>query len=130
MIFECVILFLTLYTNWLIGVIFCLSYSPQLDLQQLTTTVERALGARANQYSRHGNTPPGSRPSSNTRPTSKTNNDRGIDKNYTNERTRPDSPPLLQRAGPQRNHKDMLNLHQDYQGRSGHLKYNAVGRYA
>jgi hypothetical protein len=44
----------------------------------------------------------------------KTNNDRGIDKNYTNERTRPDSPPLLQRAGPQRNHKDMLNLHQDY----------------
>jgi hypothetical protein len=66
MIFECVILFLTLYTNWLIGVIFCLSYSPQLDLQQLTSTVERALGARANQYSRHGNTPPGSRPSSNT----------------------------------------------------------------
>jgi len=37
---------------------------------------------------------------------------------------RPDSPPLLQRDGPPRGYMDNLNLHQDYQGRSGHLKVN------
>lgn len=44
-------------------------------------------------------------------------------KNY-NDIARPDSPPLLQRNGPQTNYKDKLNLHQDYQGRTGHLKYS------
>lgn len=104
--------------------------TPQLDLQQLNTTVDRALGARANQYSRHGTTPPpGSRPSSNTvpssntRPSSKTNIDRGVNRNFNDETSRPDSPPLLQRNGPQKNYADMFNLHQDYQGRAGHLKY-------
>lgn len=111
------------------------SHSPQLDLQQLTTAADRALGARANLYSRHGNTPPGSRPSSNTQwPSSntrtKTNNDHAINRNY-NDIGRPDSPPLLQRNGAQTNYKDKLNLHQDYQGRTGHLKYSpdvTVGR--
>ncbi|VDI44912.1 alpha-tubulin N-acetyltransferase 1 [Mytilus galloprovincialis] len=102
--------------------------NPQLDLQQLTTAADHALGARANLYSRHGNTPPGSRPSSNTqRPSSntrtKTNNDHAINRNY-NDIGRPDSPPLLQRNGAQTNYKDKLNLHQDYQGRTGHLKYS------
>ncbi|XP_071157120.1 alpha-tubulin N-acetyltransferase-like isoform X3 [Mytilus edulis] len=44
-------------------------------------------------------------------------------KNY-NDIGRPDSPPLLQRNGAQTNYKDKLNLHQDYQGRTGHLKYS------
>lgn len=44
-------------------------------------------------------------------------------KNY-NDIGRPDSPPLLQRNGAQINYKDKLNLHQDYQGRTGHLKYS------
>ncbi|XP_076093535.1 uncharacterized protein LOC143064533 isoform X2 [Mytilus galloprovincialis] len=44
-------------------------------------------------------------------------------RNY-NDIGRPDSPPLLQRNGAQTNYKDKLNLHQDYQGRTGHLKYS------
>ncbi|GFN77563.1 alpha-tubulin n-acetyltransferase [Plakobranchus ocellatus] len=31
-------------------------------------------------------------------------------------------PPLLQRDGPPANYKDMLNMHQAYQGRNGHLQ--------
>lgn len=104
--------------------------TPRLDLEQTTVAADRALGARANLYSRHGNTPPpGSRPSSNTqqpRPPSNTitNNDRTRSRNYNPEPPRPESPPMLQRNGPSRNYRDMMNLHQDYQGRSGHLKYN------
>ncbi|XP_063422880.1 alpha-tubulin N-acetyltransferase-like isoform X2 [Mytilus trossulus] len=44
-------------------------------------------------------------------------------KNY-NDIGRPDSPPLLQRNGAQTNFQDKLNLYQDYQGRTGHLKYS------
>ena len=101
---------------------FYYSNSPQLDLEQGNVAADQALGARANLYSRHGNTPPpGSRPSSNTQPScppsnTKINNERTRSRNYNPEPSRPESPPMLQRNGPSGNYRDMLNLRQDYQG--------------
>ncbi|XP_033732009.1 alpha-tubulin N-acetyltransferase 1-like isoform X1 [Pecten maximus] len=107
--------------------------SVHLNLQPLNTTYNsRAYGAGANLYSRHVSTPPEgghrSRPNSgsyNHREGSRANS-RTSGGSRTNSRNqepfRGPSPPMLKRQEPPQSYKDQLNLHQDYQGRGGHLK--------
>ncbi|XP_069121494.1 alpha-tubulin N-acetyltransferase 1-like isoform X2 [Argopecten irradians] len=107
--------------------------SVHLNLQPLTTTYNsRAYGAGANLYSRHANTPPEgsfrSRPNSgsyNHREGSRANSrtSSGSRANSRNREVRREpSPPILKRMDPPQSYKEQLNLHQDYQGRGGHLK--------
>ena len=91
-----------------------------LDLRPLTTAtdlpVARACGAGANMYSRHSNNSPpeGSVKSTNNQSSNRVNG-------HQVER-RSESPPVRQRDGPPQAYHDQFNLHQDYQGRAGHLK--------
>ncbi|OWF39483.1 alpha-tubulin N-acetyltransferase 1-like isoform X1 [Mizuhopecten yessoensis] len=107
--------------------------SVHLNLQPLNSTYNsRAYGAGAILYSRHVNTPPDggrrSRPNSgsyNNREGSRANS-RTSGGSRTNSRNRDQlrgpSPPMLKRMDPPSSFKEQLNLHQDYQGRDGHLK--------
>ncbi|XP_060069773.1 alpha-tubulin N-acetyltransferase 1-like [Ylistrum balloti] len=108
-----------------------------LNLQSLNSTHNsRAYGAGANLYSRHVNTPPEgghySRPNSGSynhregsRAGSRANSHTGGGSRANSRNRDPlrgPSPPMLKRLDSPQSYIDKLNLHQDYQGRGGHLK--------
>ena len=83
----------------------------------------RQYGASVTNYSRHGSTPPGSRPNSGTNSRLRRRSGHGNrNQNAGAGHQNGEDPPLLQRDGPPASYQDKMNLHQDYQGRNGHLK--------
>ncbi|KAK3088784.1 hypothetical protein FSP39_023687 [Pinctada imbricata] len=85
--------------------IFCL-ISAHPDIRVPVNHNTRQYGASITNYSRHGSTPPGSRPDSGKRRSSgKGDRNQNADNAY----------------------QEKMNLHQDYQGRNGHLRVGSNG---
>ncbi|KAK3605240.1 hypothetical protein CHS0354_037640 [Potamilus streckersoni] len=102
------------------------AFRPGPDQRQENVHIElshgtNSLGTGVNtMYSRHNSshTPPSSRPeSSKTRST-------GSLQTEALPPTPPRTPPLLNRDGPTPDYKQVLNMHQDYQGKRGMLRVN------
>ncbi|XP_067661003.1 alpha-tubulin N-acetyltransferase-like [Haliotis asinina] len=86
-----------------------------LDMRSLSagSNSSRGLGAGINMNSQHNAAPPDTRLQRHS----------SLDRlNALESRVQDPGPPMLQRAGPPPGYAEMMNLHQDYQGRQGHLK--------